>query len=351
MDKLEQYLDQVCRSIGGPRALRQHVRQELREHLLDAVAQHKAAGMTEEKALDRALEDFGGPEQVRSELEATHGQRLLPVVIDKAMQWKEKTMKAKWLWASWAYLALVGVIALEVLFITLANIFIVPKFQRLTLDGIIDPAILDQQGTSWMPTFLEHVRVVGGQYTLWLILVPAVAWGLFEWSVRSENKAFMRLSALGTAAVGLMVVVFLMSASLLVSFCLGAPGTARLVQPFALDQIAKIDTSVAALEQALPKKDWEAIQEPAERASEAMDNLVKAAPAAPALAMGNRPMTSSELQTAVDELRAHMKAASECLREARQAVHDKDASRLEAALKKFHEEYAPVQAAAKKTGR
>ena len=31
MNKLEQYLDQVCRSIGGPRALREHVRQELRE--------------------------------------------------------------------------------------------------------------------------------------------------------------------------------------------------------------------------------------------------------------------------------------------------------------------------------
>jgi hypothetical protein len=32
MDKLEQYLDQVCRNIGGPYAMRRHVRQELREH-------------------------------------------------------------------------------------------------------------------------------------------------------------------------------------------------------------------------------------------------------------------------------------------------------------------------------
>src|SRR5215471_11793159 len=112
MDKLEQYLDQVCRSIGGPRSLRQHIRQELREHLLDAAARHKAAGLPEEQALDRALEDFGGPEQVRSELEATHGHRLLPVVIDKAMQWKENTLKAKWLWTTWAYLAVVVLIAL-----------------------------------------------------------------------------------------------------------------------------------------------------------------------------------------------------------------------------------------------
>ena len=65
MDKLEHYLDQVCRGIGGPRSLRQHVRQELREHLRDAAAEHQAAGMSEAEALDRALEDFGGPEQVR----------------------------------------------------------------------------------------------------------------------------------------------------------------------------------------------------------------------------------------------------------------------------------------------
>ena len=72
MDKLEQYLDRVCRGIGGPRSLRQHIRQELREHLLDAAAEHKRAGLPEEEALARALEDFGGPDQVRSELEATH---------------------------------------------------------------------------------------------------------------------------------------------------------------------------------------------------------------------------------------------------------------------------------------
>src|ERR1700736_916087 len=143
MDKLEQYLDQVCPGIGGPKPLRQHVRQELREHLLDAVAEHKAAGMSEEKALERALEDFGGPDQVRSELEATHGHRLMPVVIDKAMQWKEKTMKAKWLWTTWAYLALVAVIALEVFSITLAVIALVPRFEKLMHDGIIDPAGLE----------------------------------------------------------------------------------------------------------------------------------------------------------------------------------------------------------------
>ena len=95
MTKLDQYLDEVCRGVGGPRALRLHLRQELREHLLDAAAEHRAAGMTGEQAIDRAIEDFGGPAQLRSELEATHGHRAMAFVIDTALEWKERTMKAK----------------------------------------------------------------------------------------------------------------------------------------------------------------------------------------------------------------------------------------------------------------
>src|SRR5262245_3379395 len=113
MDPLEQFLDRVCRGVGGSRELRQHLRQELREHLLDAAAGHRAAGMSESEALAKALADFGGPDEVRSELEVTHGHRLLPVLLDKAMQWKEKTMKAKWLWTTWATIAVVAVVLLD----------------------------------------------------------------------------------------------------------------------------------------------------------------------------------------------------------------------------------------------
>ena len=91
MDKLEKYLDQVCRSIGGPVEMRQHVRQELREHLLDAVAQHKAAGLAEDAAIQKAIEEFGQPDEVRSDLEAAHGQRMT-WILDKAMQWKERVV-------------------------------------------------------------------------------------------------------------------------------------------------------------------------------------------------------------------------------------------------------------------
>ena len=342
MDKLERYLDQVCRSIGGPRSLRQHVRQELREHLLDAVTQHKAAGLPEAQALERALEEFGKPEDVRSELEATHGQRMMAVVIDKAMQWKEMTMRAKWLWMTWAFLALILVIALEALFITFNVVYIVPRFQRLMRDGLIDPAMIDDVGASWMLGFLNALMAVTGSYTTFILIGAAVAWGLFEWRMRSENKPFIRLSVFGTAAVGLMAVVCLTAGSLVVSFCLGAPATSRMVRPWVTQQITSVDTSVGGLEQALAKKDWEAMQDHVNRASSTIDSLTKAGPAIPALAIPNDPPT-------IEELRAQVKAASECLAEVQQAIRDKDAARLETALQKFRRAYEPVRAAAKRS--
>lgn len=338
MDKLEQYLDQVCRSIGGPKSLRQHVRQELREHLLDAVAEHKAAGMTEEQALARALEDFGGPEEVRSELEATHGHRLMPLVIDKAIEWKEKTMRAKWLWASWAYLAVVGVIVLEVFTITFANLYLVPKYQRLTRDGLIDQEGMQEAGIGWMTTFLKGMDAVGSKAT-YILLGTVVGWALFEWRVRSENKSFIRLSVFGTVAVGLMVVVALQEGSLVIPYMLSAPATGKIARSYALEQIDHIETSVRALEQGLAKKDWEAIGEQANRASEAVDRLANSAATVGSL-------TPFHGQPTTEELRGQLWSANECLQEARKASRDKDSDAMQAALRKFHERFGPVAKAA-----
>jgi hypothetical protein len=44
MEKIERYLDQVCHGIAGPRALRAHIRLELKEHLVEAVARHQGPG-------------------------------------------------------------------------------------------------------------------------------------------------------------------------------------------------------------------------------------------------------------------------------------------------------------------
>lgn len=337
MDKLEHYLDQVCRSIGGPKALRQHVRQELREHLRDAAAQYRGAGLPEEEALARALEDFGGPEQIRTELEATHGHRLLPVAIDKAMQWKEMTMKAKWLWTTWAHLAVLSVIALEIFSITFAVLFLIPKFRKLLQDGMLDAGALNEHGLSWMQSLLVGVGHIG-DYTTWIAIGTAAVWGLFEWRVKSENKTLMRLSALGTIGAGLMAVLALMSASMVIPFLLALPAMNKIARPFALEQVANVDASVLALEQAAAKKDWAALEEQANRAYTATARLGAAAAG----------LTSQRGSRTGDELRSQAQAANNCAQEMQQAIRDKDAGRLDAALRKFQELYKPLREAAKK---
>jgi hypothetical protein len=334
MDKLEHYLDQVCRTIGGPRSLRQHIRQELGEHLRDAVDEHRAAGLSEEEALARALEDFGGPEQVRSELEATHGQRLMAVAIDKAMQWKEMTMKAKYLWATWAHLALTGVVLGEIATILFAAVFLAPKLEHFLRDTQF--SLSNPMGVSWIPSFLRVLEWIA-HYGMWCVLIFVIAWVLFEWRIHSENKSFIRLSALATTAFGLMVMVALTGGALVLpSMLLVATMETRDPESVVIAQTALVDESVSALEKALANKDWNQCGWTAHAASHAVDTLTRTGGAASALA-------SLDEQSKVHELRAKLESANKSLRVAEDAALEKNAARLEDALQKFHKSFDPLR--------
>lgn len=341
MNKLEQYLDQVCRCIGGPRSMRQHVRQELREHLLDAIAEHQAAGLAEEAALDKALEEFGRPEEVRTELEATHGQRLLPILIDKAMQWKESTMRAKWLWTTWAHLALAIVIVLDVMFITFVVIFIIPKFQRLVQDGMISATELGYYGLAWMADFLNGLAYIGGNYTTFIVFFAAIAWGAFEWRARNENKTIMRLSALGTTAAGLTILVGLATASLVIPFTLAMPAMGIVAKPWAVEQVGIIDTSVTAMERAAGKGDWKTIEQHATDAYNACARLICVGPAITSLAVAQHPTEAAELRT-------HANRAMGQLSEVYAAIRETNSNKLSKALERFHSLFGPLRDAAQR---
>jgi hypothetical protein len=336
MDKLEAYLDQVCRGIAGPRSLRQHIRQELREHLTDAVAEHRAAGLSDQAALDRALEDFGGPEQVRSELEATHGHRVMAVIIDKAMQWKENTMKAKWLWTTWAHLMLMLIIAVELIFITMAMIFIVPKFQQMVQEGWIGGEQREARDMIGLSRGVIGVAGLFCDYGLWVLIAIAAIWVLFEWKAKGGNKPFIRLSALGTAALGLLVMVVLTSAALVLPMIMTIPSIVSRPPEVMVDwQVETLDSSIASLEEARKWGDWGAIVQDASRAERAAGILANIGAAAPVIASADR-------QARIDELRSRLRTASAYLRQARTAAAQQDAAGLEAAMKKFHETY-PAQ--------
>lgn len=281
----------------------------------------------------RALEDYGGPDQVRSELEATHGHRLLPVVIDKAMQWKERTMKAKWLWTTWATLVVAGVVVVQVLFFTFAQVFLVPKLDKIRRLGWLDTGGVDSAVLAWLEASLRGLQWVANN-AIWFGLIPVGLWGLFEWRVRSENKSFMRLSAMGTVSLGLMVGVIFITGGLVLPFMVGIQAPATGSVTLAIEQMTNIDTAIRAIEQAREKKDWKKIQNQASSASVAINRLTTVAGVIPYLPKGER-LSEADVRT-------QLAVAQECLHDAQQAAEKMDAERLEVAMRKFHTAYKQI---------
>ncbi len=331
MDKVEQYLDRICRSIGGPRALRQHIRQELREHLRDAAAEYRRTGLSEEEALDRALADFGGPEEVRSELEAMHGHRLLPVLIDRAMEWKERTMRARWLWTTWAYLTVGAVVVVNVLFFGFSVNFLIPKLEKMKASGWLVNDSPDGPSLDRLFELLGYVQRAWEHIEWWFVLLLA-GWGLFEWRVRSENKTLMRLGGLGTLGVGLTLATAVTGVLLALPFMIGLPPMGRAARHLSTAQVEHLDRSVARLEQARAKKEWETVVWTAEGASNELKTLSEFLQGIP-----------GHPESSADALQTEIRVAQEALKEVQAAARAGDAAQVEAALQKFQKAYEPVR--------
>lgn len=342
MDPIEQYVELVCWSIGGSRSLRQHVRRELLEHLRDAAAGHRAAGLSEAEALNRAIADFGGPEEVRSELEATHGHRLLPILIDKALQWKEMTMRARWLWATWAYVAVVLLIALQVFFLVFQSIYLLPKMKFLRHYGLLD---FDPQGsevTDWFMNLLHNVDWAV-MHLFWLLLGALTLWGLFEWRVRSESKPYMRFGALGTIALGLMVVVCVSAAACVLPFMLNAPAIFKGI-PAAYARVEAVHQNAKALEEALSGNSLDAMEAHARRA---LDNSADLPRFDTILAA----MPVRKGTTRLVDVQLRLKRGHEHLLQALSAIERKDVEAARSAMKLFRAEFDPLRQSLNHDGR
>lgn len=323
MDKLEHYLDQVCRGIAGPRSLRQHIRQELREHLMDAVSEHENAGVTHEAAIDRALEEFGGPDEVRRELEATHGHRLMAVVVDKAMQWKEKTMKAKWLWTTWAHLMLGLILVLEVLFILGAQSTFVQHVWGFDNSGWLSPS----ETTDFCRWVFQTVANWLHDWAWWV--TPLVLlWAVFEWRVRSEKKSMIRLALMGTAAVKLLVVTILISYALVWTM-FGATLVMNQRDPGPVVAAATYELSIklAAAEQSMQRKEWDATRSHLIAAAQAMTTIATTG-GAPYVLLAQR--SGQKLE----DISTQLTDASTAMRIAPQMAYFHDAAAVEAAIRK-----------------
>lgn len=254
MNELEEYLDKVCRPLGGAKSLRRHVREELREHLLEAAEQHQAAGAEPAEAVREAIAEFGDPEMVRQGLQDVYGRPVMAMLIEKAMAWKEKTMKTGWKWSFVAHLLLAMVLAGEFLFLISACVFILPR-------------MLHEYAT-WeltLPSFSQSVfafliGMLDTYLPLWLPIV-LVGWAVFEWRCHSESKPVIRLAGGALASLGTMVVLFLASGAFLLAFILllTTPEAGQLIHRKA----ARASGSFALLARAGERGDWSAAGESA----------------------------------------------------------------------------------------
>ena len=169
----------------------------------------------------------------------------------------------------------------------------------------------------------------------WILLAALVTIGLFEWRVKGENKSLMRLSALGTLALGLFLVVIAMTLSLVVPLCIAAPSVGPMVRPWAVEQVASIDAAIEGIEQARVKKDWDAMREQAERASSATERLGHGPAIHSLVGWGASPT--------LEEVQHKVQTTSENIQEVQNAIRGKDEGRLSKSLRELGISHGPVR--------
>ena len=186
-----------------------------------------------------------------------------------------------------------------------------------------------------MFSFLDGLQWTWNTLALVDLLALAALWGLFEWRVRSENKPFMRLAALGTLALAMTVVTMITAGSIELPFFLQLPAMGRFPRPRQSGGWQQSTHRSPRLSRRRTKKDWYAAKENADRDSKAIGSLSTAAGMLNREDAGGRAADSGQIPR---RLRRQMNY----WREAQEAIRDKDTERLRTAMRKFHEVYGPV---------
>jgi hypothetical protein len=251
-------------------------------------------------------------------------------------------MKLKWLWKAWAHLAVLCLIALELISVTYSVVFLIPKMQKMKVDGMFWEGDYTKDTLAWAFSFLKSLQWFWESQMQWVLLGLVVLWGLFEWRVRSESKPFIRLAALATSAIGLTVLLVFTAASLILPFFMALAPPSRVAISRAIRQIASVDGAIARLDNAAASldkttadADWTILGFNADAASNALQGM--AATALPPLEE-----TPEEERPAFALFNGQLKWAQVCLLEAQQAIQHKDAERLKKAMRQFHEVYDRV---------
>jgi hypothetical protein len=254
MNDIDRYLDQACRSVNGPIALRKHLREELKEHLEDAISELMATGMSQNEATEKVIEDFGEPEMIREGLQSVYGQSVTALFIDKAMDWKERTMKTEWKWTFTAQLGLLLIIALAVFMIGSALVFIVPVV-------VHSYHTLGMTLPNYVITMINVADFLIGTLWIWLIaLAGGVA--LFEWKCRSDNKSLIRIVAgVGTSVIFVALAFWVAAAIVIPLVQVRRAAFDQQNESLVAARIIEAHESYQQLAQAIEEENWPAANE------------------------------------------------------------------------------------------
>lgn len=330
MKDVEKYLDRVCRDLNAPASLRGHLREELRTHIEEAIARHQANGVPPEEAARMAVEGFGDPAVVRDELQGVYGRRLVSLLIDRAMEWKVRTMTSEWKWSFAGQFALSLVVAIQLILISGIAVLIVPlaveHYHSLRIDA-----------PRYLTGMVEVLRFFHLTWYIWLALVLFGA-AIFEWRGPKNAKSVARLGVGASAALVLTVAAFTVTAVVTVPLA-RASRELRLAKPeppiFLAVELT--DALYTQLARGVEAGDWGSVRAVAPPLCDELRFLSTTGPAAPILAgMGNR--------DDVDEIRLLLTDAARLSEEIAESVRDGEQSLTAEHLSAFELTYGRLTA-------
>jgi hypothetical protein len=249
MNDIGRYLDQACRSVSGSVALRKHLRTELKEHLEEAIKELVAKGMSQDEAAKKVIQDFGEPEMVRDGLQSVYGHSVTSLFVDKAMDWRERTMKSEWRWNSATYVGLVLIVALAASSIVFSFMWIVPCLAALYSD-------LGTELPRYLCRTINISRLMVDEWWIWVIPIVG-GMGLFEWKCKSENKALIRTAmSVGASVVTVAFAFFLVEAIVMSFILIQQERVEQRSESAIIARVVDAHESYQQLAQAIEDEDW-----------------------------------------------------------------------------------------------
>ena len=305
--EIERFLDRACCGVGGSPELRRHLRQELQEHLTEEIERNVAAGMTEEQAVQKTLEDFGDPAVIRDGLQTVHGRRLLALLIEKSMRWRERTMKTDWKWNFVAQVGLVLIIAAEVFLVGAVMTYILPSL-RAWHENVGTPMFAYLEPMTQCLGWLLYDQYWLAWFCLALALIGVI---VFERKYRRENKATVRLTGLSLAALAMFLVLASICVPLTIDLAIlprqiynrHVDLTPHQAERIVLPRIIEAEAAFEELCSAIDREDWPAVGHSAERLSDAYRALENIGNATLVLAGENQRDNLSDIHDLIDAIK------------------------------------------------